>query len=300
MISVIIPAYNAENYVQQNYDSLLSQLDIDFEIIYINDGSTDNTYKILERIAFTDTRIKLINQENRGAMLARMAGLKNSSFNYVTFLDIDDTVTPNFISDFLNNLDKGYDLVATGLLLNKDGKLTQKNQIKPNVYSRNKYLELVLTRSSWELCGKAFNKKLFENICLPARPISIAEDTYIYIQTVLNCTSAIMIAKSYNYIYHSVGNSISKQKNQRFIEDAFYVGTELKKILIEKKINDVYISSMVLLLYSNSLRRGMISKKNPHFQIVIESFSINAMRKLPRHKSFFVFVFFFINYFLYN
>ncbi len=300
MISIIIPTYNGERFIEINYAALCEQLDSRFEVIYINDGSTDNTYRILERLAFTDTRIKLINQENSGAMLARMAGLKKSSFDYVTFLDVDDTVTPNFISDFLNNLDKGYDLVATGLLLNKEGKLTQKNQIKPNVYSRDEYLELVLTRSSWELCGKAFNKKLFENISLPERPISIAEDAYIYIQTVLNCTSTIIVAKSYNYIYHSVSDSISKKKNKRFIEDAFYVGTELKKILLEKNISDVYISSMVLLLYSNSLRRGMISKKNPYFQIVIESFSMNALHKLPRHKSFFVFVFFFINYFLYN
>lgn len=89
-ISVIIPVFNAENYVTQSVESVKCQSYSDMEIIIINDGSTDNSLKICSKLAITDYRIKIINQSNKGAAAARNAGIAQASGSYIIFLDADD------------------------------------------------------------------------------------------------------------------------------------------------------------------------------------------------------------------
>ena len=89
-ISVIIPIYNVENYIEECLDSVINQTLKDIEIICVNDGSTDGTLNILERYAKKDNRIKLINQKNSGLSASRNVGLDHATGEYVCFLDSDD------------------------------------------------------------------------------------------------------------------------------------------------------------------------------------------------------------------
>ena len=95
LISVIIPIYNNEKYLPQCLESVLNQTYKNLEIICVNDGSTDNSTKTLEK--FSDSRIKIINQENKGLATARNTGLKNSTGEYVYFLDSDDWIDKKLI-----------------------------------------------------------------------------------------------------------------------------------------------------------------------------------------------------------
>ena len=89
-VSVIIPVYNAEMYLEQCLDSVVNQTLKDIEIICVNDGSTDSSSEILQRYASGDSRILLINQENKGVAAARNRGLEVASGEYMMFLDGDD------------------------------------------------------------------------------------------------------------------------------------------------------------------------------------------------------------------
>ncbi len=91
-ISVIIPCYNVEKYVGQCLDSVINQTFADFEIICVNDGSTDNTLSILQDYVAKDSRMKVITQENQGLSCARNNGLKEAKGNYIYFLDSDDEI----------------------------------------------------------------------------------------------------------------------------------------------------------------------------------------------------------------
>lgn len=91
-VSVIIPVYNAENYITQCIESLLNQTLRECEFIFINDGSTDNSEKIIEDYKKSDDRITLINQENQGVSIARNRGLDVSTGEYVGFVDADDYI----------------------------------------------------------------------------------------------------------------------------------------------------------------------------------------------------------------
>lgn len=89
-VSVIIPAYNCEKYIEKTVASVASQSFKDLEIIIVDDGSTDQTYETIENIAKNDTRIKLFSQKNGGASKARNKGINEASGNYIAILDSDD------------------------------------------------------------------------------------------------------------------------------------------------------------------------------------------------------------------
>ena len=90
-ISVIIPVYNVEKYLAECLTSVVNQTFKDIEIICVNDGSTDNSPKILKEFAQKDSRIKIINQENQGLSAARNTGLDVATGEYVSFIDSDFT-----------------------------------------------------------------------------------------------------------------------------------------------------------------------------------------------------------------
>ena len=89
-ISVVIPVYNVEKYLEQCLDSVIAQSFEDIEVICVNDGSTDSSLEILKRYANNDSRIKIISQKNKGAGAARNVGIENAAGEYVYFMDSDD------------------------------------------------------------------------------------------------------------------------------------------------------------------------------------------------------------------
>lgn len=105
-LSVIIPIYNAQNYLEISLKTILNQTFTDFELICINDGSTDKSLNILKNIAKKDNRIKIINQKNFGAAVARNNGLKIAKGEAVIILDADDIFNKNFFKIMYNELKK--------------------------------------------------------------------------------------------------------------------------------------------------------------------------------------------------
>ena len=101
-ISVIIPVYNVENYLKECLDSVANQSFRDIEIICVNDGSTDKSLEILEN--YTDERIKIINQKNKGLGAARNTGILNAKGKYIFFLDSDDCIDLECLEKVYNNI----------------------------------------------------------------------------------------------------------------------------------------------------------------------------------------------------
>ncbi|WP_082336725.1 glycosyltransferase family 2 protein [Rhizobium ecuadorense] len=106
LVSVIIPAFNASPYIQRTLRSALRQTYANLEIIVVNDGSTDDTARLVEQIARMDSRIRLLSTSNRGVAAARNTGIEASSGPYVAFLDADDLWHPTKIEKQVNALDR--------------------------------------------------------------------------------------------------------------------------------------------------------------------------------------------------
>ncbi len=106
-ISVIMPAYNSEQYIEESIESILTQSFKDFQLIIVNDASTDKTQQIAERFAKKDSRIKLINlPQNSGAASARNEGIKHIEGKYTIFVDSDDWLLTNMLEELYNHSEK--------------------------------------------------------------------------------------------------------------------------------------------------------------------------------------------------
>ena len=102
LLSVVIPAYNVENYIVECVDSLLSQIPAPNELIIVNDGSTDNTLARIEARFGNDARVRVVSVENGGAGRARDHGIQLASGEYVFCCDPDDVVCEGFYAEFLS------------------------------------------------------------------------------------------------------------------------------------------------------------------------------------------------------
>ena len=101
LISIIVPVYNVEDYLEQCISSLINQTNKNLEIILINDGSTDGSGNICDKNALKDDRIKVYHIENGGSSIARNFGLKISTGEYIAFVDSDDWIKPNMLSELI-------------------------------------------------------------------------------------------------------------------------------------------------------------------------------------------------------
>ena len=104
LISVVIPAYNIEKYIAKTLDSVLAQTHQNLQIIVVNDGSKDNTGKILDEYARKDSRIKVIHKENGGVTSARLRGIAEAQGQYIGFVDGDDYIEPQMYERLLENM----------------------------------------------------------------------------------------------------------------------------------------------------------------------------------------------------
>lgn len=104
LVSVIVPAYNLEKYLAKCLQSIIGQTYPHLEIIVVDDGSTDDTAKIIERFFKKDSRIKILRQQNQGLSMARNKGIKIATGEFIALVDGDDMVAPNFIEELLKRL----------------------------------------------------------------------------------------------------------------------------------------------------------------------------------------------------
>lgn len=144
MVSVIIPAYNAEKYIEKSIGSLIRQTYRQLEIILIDDGSTDNTGQIMEKIAKEDKRIRVFHQENKGVSAARNLGIRKANGEWISFLDADDWLSPTTYSFILRNYSE-YDIIMWNI----------KNlRLNNTYYSEMRFTEPVVTANTKEEAQK--------------------------------------------------------------------------------------------------------------------------------------------------
>lgn len=112
LISIVIPAYNAQAFIAQTLDSILKQTYPHFEVVVVNDGSTDNTLNILNEYALKDPRIRVFSQENGGVSAARNTALQQVRGKYLTYVDSDDTVPSTALYDMVSLMEEDVDMVV--------------------------------------------------------------------------------------------------------------------------------------------------------------------------------------------
>ena len=175
LISIIIPVYNVELYLEKCLDSIINQTYKNIEILLVDDGSKDNSGKMCDEYAKKDNRIKVIHKENGGLSSARNCGIKNSNGKYLTFVDSDDIIELDMIESLYHLMNK-YDseIVISNIKNVFDGIIKKEKETDEiRVLNNIEVLEEMLYGDAYYIsaCGKLFKKELFENVEFPLNKV---------------------------------------------------------------------------------------------------------------------------------
>ena len=135
-VSVIIPVYNKAQYLERIITQLSNQSFANLQLVFVNDGSTDDSLNIINRMKHTDCRIEIIDKENGGLVDAELAGIKVAEKEYIAFVDPDDKIGENYIINFINELDNDYDFVAQGVYFSANKKIEKVTLDKDEILTR--------------------------------------------------------------------------------------------------------------------------------------------------------------------
>lgn len=207
LISIIVPVFNIEKYVEPCILSLINQTYSNFEIIIVDDGSTDNSGQICDNIAISNEKIKVIHKENGGLSDARNCGIKNAKGDFLVFVDGDDIVKPNYLSSFPQDAD----LCIQGYVSRKD-KNDSIVHLKEHFFKENVAIAYCLNEIPPTVWTKLFRKDIIINNQIEYRNIRLTEDLIFTLEYLLHCHSLRTIDKS-EYIYFTRNNnSLSQRK----------------------------------------------------------------------------------------
>ncbi len=180
-ISILIPVYKVEQYLQRCIDSVLSQDFTDYELILVDDGSPDRCGMICDENACKDSRIKVVHKKNGGLVSARKVGFEVSVAPYLVFLDSDDWLMPGALSALYRKIDEGYDIVRGRnwrVLDNGEKMLEQPRLATGELKGCEAYLQAIINASmSPYLWGAIYRRDLFSSqMYEQILPVSIGED----------------------------------------------------------------------------------------------------------------------------
>lgn len=296
-VSVIVPVYNVEKYISRCIESILSQTFTDFELLLIDDGSTDSSGKICDEYAKKDTRIKVFHTENRGVSAARNLGIKEASAEWISFVDSDDWVETDYLSTFCLNKLAEKSIVYQRIVCEYEmapykskhffiyeDKLINANQI-------HKCLVSYKILSDGYVTAKLYNKTIIqENNIEFCEDLDLFEDL-LFLRTYLRYVYEIRTYSNLSYHYMKM-DCVTLATKQHSSEEYLYVAKKLlecldillKRFPIEdksylKKIYTLHGLSQLLSACRTSTRENYIHV----FNIVREQKGLFYKYYKPRH-----------------
>ena len=232
LVSIIVPVYNVEKYVERNVLSILQQTYVNFELIMINDGSTDNSLDILKKYERTDSRIKLINQMNSGVSSARNLGLKLAKGDFVVFIDGDDYIDKNHIQTLVTLITQYKAEVAVGV--NHFGNFSPNrvnNSATCVISSKKAIIDIYCGKLYMAVWNKIYRKSFLEkNKIQFSDEIWYAEGMLFNIRC-LSLTDKVPI--TFTSTYHYVNNPKSAMRNSFSLNNELCA---LESLRIQRKI----------------------------------------------------------------
>ena len=214
LISVIIPVYNVETYLERCLDTVVNQTYTNLEIICINDGSTDDSLGICKKYAARDERIRIIDQENRGLAYVRNKGIESATGEYLSFIDSDDYVDINYIEEMYNIIKKhNVDMAVANVIYEKDNmesySLLKHEYDKEHILNKNEIMSEYLNTEGGignYIVNKLYTRKVLEGVYFPES--KLFEDAFTMFK-ILNNVETVCITNNGRYHYCLRDDSIT-------------------------------------------------------------------------------------------
>ena len=243
IFSIIIPVYNVEPYLRECLNSIINQTFQEFEIICIDDGSTDNSFSVLQEYAQKDKRFKIFRQENQGSGIARNYGINTAKGKYLVFVDPDDWVVQDYLEQLYDAFkESGADVLQFDYMkyndISKKGKPRtygyelkksggKKNIFKDPYYDRSD-LKLYIRGMVWD---KAYTLNFIRSKHLKLAPTRIGQDNLFSIGAVLTADKIFYLNKYLYYYRTRPGSAVNKVTKKAFcvFDNIQYVHDFLKE-----------------------------------------------------------------------
>lgn len=282
-VSIIIPVYNLEIYIEDCINSVLEQSYSNFEAIFVNDGSSDNSANIIEKYTQIDPRIVLLNIDNGGVTNARYQGFMRSSGDYIIFLDGDDLLCKDTLSIFIDNFsEENIDIVVSSYTYISDKGIILSDNIYDNIYlNYEQYLEFIFSEGNqgtpW---GRMFKSSIIEKIAFSSpREINVREDSIMNMLIALKAHKIKIISNiTYKYRVRS-GSAITLNKDISYFLDYYKY---INKIIIENAIKNKKVLSKIdrycFLICIDIIMLDIRNFKiNNHIRTVIQLIEMNRL-----------------------
>lgn len=248
-VSIIIPVYNSEEYLADCIDSIMEQEGCTYEIIIIDDGSTDSSYKIMKEYEEKYNNIRTIRQDNRGVCSARNAGIRVASGQYIIFIDSDDLLCPSSLENRIKEAEKCDFLVSSYIMIDDSGK-------EDSIYNLSEYDSIIWNKDETiielyscqrigyqgYLWNKVFRTNIIKNNNIGFDETLFYNEDRLFILQYLLCCTTVYISNSIVYKYRTNLNGAMSKVN-RISDSMFYkIKTEfdafdkMKEILIKENI----------------------------------------------------------------
>ena len=264
LISVIIPIYNSEEYLEKLLSSLREMINEKIQVILVNDGSTDNSKNIINR--YNDIFKVIHLKKNHGVSYARNYGLKYATGKYITFVDSDDSISKDYFKVLLKNIESNHDIYAFELehvykdRVNKNTCEYKKLYTKEELFSNNFLKPYVFI---W-----VTNKCIKREVLLRNRisfniDYSIGEDLDFMLKVLNSIKTIYFIDKTLYYYNRANSNSLTRKKILSLPYDTFICNTKIEEFFIKNKINNKFFSNYKMNIYNyvdNKLRTSNIEE----------------------------------------
>ena len=252
-ISVIIPVYNAEKYLGECLDSVLSQTFVNLEIICVNDGSTDNSLDILREYAEKDNRITIINKQNQGAATARNAGLKKATGEYVIFFDSDDFMSERTLEElFKSSKENSTDIAICkannlnmhlGKIVPNEQALINENIGFKKVFSPKEHADYIFQFCIGWPWNKLYKRDFILKNKLEFQNLRQSNDTYFVLMSLALADKISIVDEALiTHRYHDSSLEATRVKSPACFYKALM---KIYKTLKQKKLYEVYEKSFV-------------------------------------------------------
>lgn len=211
-LSVIVPVYNVENYIEACIQSLLSQSYDDFEIIIVDDGSKDSSIELARNMVVNKSNVQILSKKNGGLSDARNFGIEHSTGEYLAFIDSDDTIHPDMFKSMMNKLiSEQADVCSCDMeYVYSDGRRIQSSG---SIVSEENPFSILLTNNS--ACNKLFKRSLFDQIRFPIG--KWYEDLATIPILLKRASKAVHVEQVYYYYFQREG-SIAHGRNDKMFD----------------------------------------------------------------------------------
>lgn len=251
LISVVVPIYNVEKYLNRCIDSILKQTYKNLEIILIDDGSPDNCPQICDEYVKKDNRIQVIHKKNGGLSDARNSGINIAKGKYITFVDSDDLILENSIETLHNNIKQYKKDISVGQIktFSKENDINEIEKIQEinNVYDTKQAIEKLLYNTEYtsSTAGKLFKTDLFKNIKFPFG--KKYEDLATVYKLIFESNGVVVSNKTVYQYFVARQDSIMNEKFSSSRMDALYFTEEILEF-VKNKYPDIEISAITRLI----------------------------------------------------